>query len=164
MDSTAAASLSPLLALLLESWVLVARALFIVAGVLVASNSAEIMLRSIHLKRAMRSGSPRAHLAFALNNLAEEPPYSPFNNALAWFIISCGGIVGATVFIYSGQITIGRQDNLISQLGVMAIWTGLATGVVCRAADRSKRPRNIWLAAAIFGGFGFALTVGEILL
>lgn len=163
MDPVPASQVGPIAVVAIESWVLVARALFVVAGTLVASNSVEIMIASMRLRYAMR-GQAAEDVARALDALGEQPPYSPFRNALAWLIISVSGIIGAMFFIYGGQITYGRQDGLTSQFGVFVIWTGLATGVVFRAADRSVKPRLIWRACAIFGVAGFALTMGEALL
>lgn len=144
----------------IESWILVARALFIVSAILVAFNCIQIIGRSVALRRAM-ANEAEDKIALALNALAEEPPHNPLRNAIAWLIISLGGIVGALIFIYGSQVALAASNSVVTKMGAITVWSSLATATVWRAADRSKRPYLIWRAAAIFGTAGFLLTFGE---
>lgn len=123
----------------LEAAVLVARALSIVAGVLVCLDSAKII-----------SG-------------IEQPIHNPRGNALAWATIAIGAVIGGAALIYLGRVSYGRMGTVGNVYVGALVWTSISTGLVWRASIRSHRPRMIWGSALIFGIAGLALTLGEAL-
>lgn len=125
--------------MLITAATLAARALAIVAGMLVCLDSFKIMTG------------------------IEHPAHHPKGNALAWGLIAITAFAGSVAFIYIRQFSPTSAHSWTGQATTLGLWFGLSAGLVWRAAIRSFRPGLLFLSGAIFYLAGFGLSVAEAL-
>lgn len=123
--------------MLIPAATLSARALAIVAGMLVCLDSFKIMTG------------------------IEHPAHHPKGNALAWGLIAITAIAGSATFIYIRQFNPLSAHSTIGQVSTLGLWLGISAGLVWRAAIRSFRPGLLFLSGGIFYLAGLALSVVE---
>ena len=122
--------------ILLEAAIRTARALVIVAGLLVALDGLRVS-----------------------RSLVENPPHRAKLNALAWAIVGICGAIVAGSRLYTGY---GTGQSVITPpvgLSTLLLWAGLATALVLRATIRAERPSCIWVSATLFGVLGLAFAL-----